>query len=246
MLYDQPLYHQSPPSPLGKYSTRVLLGLLCSLSVVLLLFHLPLSTSSDHIGWSTRSSTRIPLSQVQHEEETASDSKDASAEEDGSAPPPTRYGPPTSSETPKGLTGESTGEQTDKEESSQSSDEASPPVRSIAALSAEDTQPEIVGGRGSLYLNLTYPPDAQKQGIEGLLVLEFTVGRNGKTRSIEVTSPLHPLCDSAAVRALRSVKFRPATHEGTPIPVRMSLPVRFELRSDPSALPTTSRSSSGG
>jgi hypothetical protein len=55
-------------------------------------------------------------------------------------------------------------------------------------------------------------------------------------RDIEVAKPLHPLCDSAAVRALRSVQFTPANHDGEIVPIRMHLPVRFKLRPDSTAL----------
>lgn len=249
MLYNQPLYHQSPPALPGGYSTRILLGLLSSLSVVLLLLHLPFSRSPARVGWSTPPSDRILVSQVQHEEETASDSDETSSETESSAPPPTHHASSAPSAATKGAGKTPDGDQgkkTETQTSSQSSDDPSSAARSIATLSAEDTQPEIVGGRGALYLNLTYPPAAQKKGIEGRLTLQFTVDRDGNTHSIEITNSLHPLCDSAAVRALRSVTFRPATHAGDPIPIRMSLPVRFKLRSGLGPLRTTSTRSSGG
>jgi hypothetical protein len=44
-----------------------------------------------------------------------------------------------------------------------------------------------------------------------------------------VVESLHPLCDSAAVDALQSVRFHPGTRDGEVVPVRMSLPVRFQL-----------------
>jgi TonB family protein len=83
---------------------------------------------------------------------------------------------------------------------------------------------------GSLYLHVDHPAEAQKQGIEGRLKLKFTVRRDGDVSNIAIAESLHPLCDSAAVDGLRSVNFVPANHNGRAIPVRMELPVRFQLR----------------
>ena len=89
--------------------------------------------------------------------------------------------------------------------------------------------PTISGGIGAYYIHIDYPEEAIKQGIEGLLVLMFTVNENGSTSDVRVTRPLHPLCDSAAVRALRRTAFIPGQHDGEPVRVRMRLPVRFQL-----------------
>jgi TonB family protein len=93
-----------------------------------------------------------------------------------------------------------------------------------------------------LNLHIQYPPAAREKGIEGRMELTFTVDRDGDTRNIIVSESLHPLCDSAAVDALRSVRFRPATYKGTNIPVRMSLPIRFQL--EPTPPPTNGAPSS--
>jgi TonB family protein len=125
----------------------------------------------------------------------------------------------------------------------QPEDSSSP--QTLAALETTDRHPEIKGGAGALYLQIHYPKAARRQGIEGRLELEFTVDREGKVHAIEVAKSLHPLCDSAAVDALRSVEFRPAMHQGTPIPVRMKLPIRFQLRvNEGGPLHTQNRSSS--
>jgi TonB family protein len=100
----------------------------------------------------------------------------------------------------------------------------------VAALPTRDQRPRILGGPGALHLHIHYPAAARRQGIEGRLVVTFTVHPDGWARHIRVDKPLHPLCDSAAVAAIRAVRFRPGTYEGAPVPVRMSLPVRFQLQ----------------
>ncbi len=230
MNYDHPLYPQSSPPIFDRYSTRILIGLSCSLAIVLLLLNVPFSTSTERVGWSTRPSEQISLTQIQETDATSSEETGDTRDSRAGAPPPTRHAPSADDV----VAGQSTGEanEQNKGSSQKKVEEDERPIRSITALSTEDTKPEIVGGRGSLYLNIRYPPAAREKEIEGLLMLNFTVDENGDIRRIDVTKSLHPLCDSAAVEALRSVKFRPGTRNGEPIPVRMSLPVRFQIQSN--------------
>ena len=70
-------------------------------------------------------------------------------------------------------------------------------------------------------------PEGIDQGIEGRLVLAFVVEPTGRPSDIEVLHSLHPLCDSAAVDALRKTRFIPGKQNGRVVRVRMRLPVRF-------------------
>ena len=89
--------------------------------------------------------------------------------------------------------------------------------------------PAIRGGLGAYYIHIEYPPEAVAREIEGRLVLRFVVGADGKARDIFVRESLHPLCDSAAVKALRQTTFVPGRQNGKKVSVRMHLPVRFRL-----------------
>ena len=104
--------------------------------------------------------------------------------------------------------------------------------------------PELVGGLGGLYLHIRYPQAAIDQGIQGQLVLRFVVEPDGRTSEIVVEKSLHPLCDSAAVRALREVAFVPGRQDGKPARVRMRLPVRFRLVG-PNAPPDSALATAG-
>jgi len=92
-----------------------------------------------------------------------------------------------------------------------------------------ELMPEIRGGLAAYYIHIEYPEEAKMLGIEGRLVLAFVVEPDGSTSDIRIVNSLHPLCDSAAVRALRHTSFIPGQHEGQPRRVRMRLPVRFVL-----------------
>jgi len=207
-----------------------MLGWIASLGLLVLLFTLPLPESSPRVGWSTDpSADRIVLNQV------ADPSSEAEAEAEEGAPPPTQHSQPP--EVSSAGTG-SDGDGEEKEESTASADSnRTPDVRHVSSLSTADRHPRIIGGKGMLSLHIQYPAAARKQGIEGRLELTFTVGADGDVRSIVVSESLHPLCDSAAVEAVRSVRFRPASYNGEPVPVRMSLPIRFQLQRTGPATP---------
>lgn len=223
-------------SAVDTYSVRMMLGLAASLSIVLVLTNLPLYQPTDQVGWSPNSSDpppeRIALSEVRttvpREDallgtETAPLSFSQSQRATQSNSPP-KQSPsqrkPTTSNSASSRTGDST-----------SASQSDPHL--VSALGPNDRKPEIVGGMGALYHNIQYPEEARDQGIEGLLRLEFTVQADGKVRNVEVVDSLHPLCDSAAVEGIRSVRFVPAEHRGTAVPARMRLPVRFRLISVP-------------
>ena len=112
--------------------------------------------------------------------------------------------------------------------------------QNLPVLDFAELMPAILGGIGAYYVHIEYPEEAIQQGIEGLLILTFTVNTDGSTSHIEVTRPLHPLCDSAAVQALRRTAFIPGEHDGQSVRVRMRLPVRFQLiepnREDPAVV----------
>ncbi|MBO6576321.1 MAG: energy transducer TonB [Rhodothermales bacterium] len=96
-------------------------------------------------------------------------------------------------------------------------------------LAAAETMPEIRGGLGAYYINIRYPQKAIDEGIEGRLVLDFIVEKDGRASDILVYQSLHPLCDSAAVQALRQTLFMPGRSGGEAVAVRMRLPVLFQI-----------------
>lgn len=232
MSYDEPFYRRSTSSQFDPYTTRLLVGVLGSLGLVVLLFNVPLSSAPQEIGWRVqRAAERIPVQEIQ-EREPPTERADTPEQ----APPPTQHGPRTDKSSSGD--GSSNVRQETAEKHSHADTSASPVT--LAALSTEDAYPRIVGGSGALYLNINYPPEALRKRIEGRLELTFTVTKEGDVRQVRVSKSLHPLCDSAAVEGLRSVRFKPAKRNGEAVPVRMSLPVRFRLQSS-SDLPLQSR-----
>jgi len=102
-------------------------------------------------------------------------------------------------------------------------------VKVLPVLDFADEMPQISGGLQAYYLHIEYPEEAKRRGIEGRLVLGFIVESTGTTSDVRILESLHPLCDSAAVHALRNTAFIPGEHGGRPRRIRMRLPVRFML-----------------
>lgn len=233
-----PRYH-SPSSVFNAYPARIMLGLVASLSLMLALVHLPFQTSVDRLGWANRPpAEQIVLDEVTSERSDTKRSDDATQKR-GEAPPVTdlrtqRTEPQTSPASSEDANTESTPGDSDRPQKYKE-------VRSIAELGLSDETPQIVGGLGSLSLHVNYPAKARKQGIEGELELAFTVEPDGRVTNLEVVKSLHPLCDSAAVRGIRSVQFIPAKQNGTPIPIRLRLPMEFRLQTTTSAAMTQGR-----
>lgn len=216
------------PSLLDTYSVRIMLGWIASLGLLVFIVHLPLTESNNKVGWSTQpAAERISFTDVERQE-----SSQHSSPSPDEAPPPTESSRNESSPQPENSSPQET------ESSGVKAQSATSDVRAMNVLEVNDRSPEIVGGMGSLYLHIKYPPKAQHKGIQGRLLLEFTVDTEGNAHSIEVAKSLHPLCDSAAVEGVRSVDFVPAKHNGTKVPVRMRLPIRFQLLSDSTGVET--------
>ncbi len=211
-------------SVLDAYPVRIMLGLVASLSLLLALVRLPLRTSTNRVGWSTHPSAQ----QIILDDVIPDPPDDARSNEPEDAPPATDLQFPRSDEQQaRPASSETSAPESDSSDSNRLSEYTD--VQSVDALSVKDRAPRIVGGMGTLHLHINYPKKARLQGIEGELELEFTIKPDGSVTDVEIADSLHPLCDSAAVRGLRSVKFVPAKQDGTLIPIRMKLPVRFQL-----------------
>lgn len=73
--------------------------------------------------------------------------------------------------------------------------------------SAFDVNPGFPGGSGSLYdwiaQNLRYPVAAKRMGIEGTVIVEFTVDEHGNVSEATILESLHRLCDREALRLVK-------------------------------------------
>jgi len=97
-----------------------------------------------------------------------------------------------------------------------------------------EQQPEFPGGQGELlkYLgkNISYPPIAQENGIEGTVVVRFVVNETGGISDINILRDIGGGCGAEAVRVVKSMpKWKAGKQRGKAVKVYFTLPVRFKL-----------------
>lgn len=78
-------------------------------------------------------------------------------------------------------------------------------------------------------INPSYPEKARRARHEGTVVLGITVGKDGATHDIHVVKGLDDDLNQAAITAVSQWKFEPATYEGNPAAVEMTIEVNFRL-----------------
>jgi TonB family protein len=76
-----------------------------------------------------------------------------------------------------------------------------------------------------------YPPEAQQNRIQGIIIIEVVVNANGEVVDPCVLRTV-PELEAAALEAVRQWQFQPAVYDGKPWPVVMTVTVNFTLQSD--------------
>jgi protein TonB len=76
----------------------------------------------------------------------------------------------------------------------------------------------------------TYTEVARKARIEGIVIIEAIIDRNGNVTDARVLKPLPLGLDAAALEAVKRWKFKPGTLNGQPVPVIYNLTVNFRLQ----------------
>ncbi|MFN1833878.1 energy transducer TonB [Balneola sp. MJW-20] len=90
--------------------------------------------------------------------------------------------------------------------------------------------PELIGGLAHLQSLITYPEMALLAGIEGRVVVQFIVDKEGNVIDPVVIRGIGGGCDEEAINAVKQVKFKPGRQRGIPVRVRYSLPITFSLK----------------
>ena len=95
-------------------------------------------------------------------------------------------------------------------------------------------RPEFPGGEPGLqaYLRkaLRYPENLREAGIQGTVFLELVIGDDGSVRMVQVKRGVHPGLDREAMRVAKAMpKWTPGRNIRGPVPVRMTLPVKFKV-----------------
>lgn len=98
-----------------------------------------------------------------------------------------------------------------------------------------EQMPSFPGGLSALmnYLssNIKYPVIAEENSIQGRVVVQFVVGKDGHISDVRVAKSVDPSLDKEAVRVVKGMpKWIPGKQDGQAVTVRYTLPVTFRLR----------------
>lgn len=112
-----------------------------------------------------------------------------------------------------------------------------PPVKEVnedPVFMVVEKMPEFPGGQDALFKflrdNIKYPVKAQEQAIQGRVICQFVIDRDGKITDIEVLRSVDPLLDAEAIRVIEAMpKWTPGTQRGEAVRVRYTMPINFKL-----------------
>jgi protein TonB len=79
------------------------------------------------------------------------------------------------------------------------------------------------------YVAPVYPPIAQAARVQGMVIVEATIGIDGRVTNARLLRSI-PLLDEAALAAVRQWTYKPTTLNGVPVPVIMTVTVNFQLQ----------------
>jgi protein TonB len=86
-----------------------------------------------------------------------------------------------------------------------------------------------------IYKNVKYPAIARENGIQGRVVVQFVVEKDGKITDATVVRDIGAGCGEEALRVVNSMngmntRWTPGQQRGQPVRVQFTLPVSFKLQ----------------
>lgn len=109
------------------------------------------------------------------------------------------------------------------------------PVEEEEVFTIVETMPEFPGGESALrkFLadNIRYPTLAQENGIQGKVVVEFIIGKDGGVYDIAISRSVEGSLDKEATRVVGLMpKWIPGKKNGKTVKVKYFLPVMFRFQ----------------
>ena len=98
-----------------------------------------------------------------------------------------------------------------------------------------EEMPEFPGGMREcmnwLGKNVNYPATAQEKGIQGRVIIQFVVERDGSITEPKVVRGVDPDLDKEALRVVSAMpNWKPGKHKGEVVRVKYTLPVMYRLQ----------------
>ena len=114
-------------------------------------------------------------------------------------------------------------------------DDANNKAVADSAVVYQYRQAEPIAGYADLYAyfdrTLTYPPQALKDSLEGVVIATFTINPHGKPEQVRIENSLGKLFDDEVNRVILNMpQWNPAYYKGKPISSRLSIPLTFQIK----------------
>ena len=109
-------------------------------------------------------------------------------------------------------------------------------VKEKVIFQVVEEMPEFPGGMGEamkfLAKNIKYPVAAQQAKIEGRVIVQFVVERDGSISDIHAMRGVNPDLDAEAIRVVSLMpKWKPGKQRGKAVAVKYTMPIMFRLQS---------------
>jgi len=100
-----------------------------------------------------------------------------------------------------------------------------------------EQMPEFPGGidrlMSFLSQNIRYPVAMMENKIQGTVIVQFIVKKDGSLSDIKIIRSIHPSGDREAIRVILLMpKWKPGIQEDEPVSVRYTLPIKFKMTDD--------------
>ncbi|RGX97242.1 energy transducer TonB [Segatella copri] len=105
----------------------------------------------------------------------------------------------------------------------------------IKNIDSVDEKPSFPGGESAMksYLNsnVKYPAVAQENGVQGRVIVESIIEKDGSMSDVKVIRSVDPSLDREALRVVKAMpKWTPAKLKGIPVRTKCTTPVVFRLQ----------------
>ena len=109
------------------------------------------------------------------------------------------------------------------------------PVEENKVFDVVEQMPSFPGGMGALMSwlsqNIKYPVIAAENGVQGRVIVQFVVEKDGSITDVKVAKSVDPSLDKEAARVVKSMPhWIPGKQNGSAVRVKYTVPVTFKLQ----------------
>lgn len=109
-----------------------------------------------------------------------------------------------------------------------------PQEKTDSIYSVVETMPDYPGGQKELLSflsrNIKYPTKAEENKIQGRVIIQFVVNKDGSVSDAKVVRSVDPELDKEALRVVNSMpQWKPGMQKGEAVSVKYTIPIAFRL-----------------